>query len=46
MHISVDHPPVLRITRNLIWLKEEKVITAKDSEGLAFALMDERQKEK
>lgn len=46
LHISVDHPPVLRITRNLIWLKEEKVITAKDSEGLAFALMDERQKEK
>jgi twitching motility protein PilT len=46
LHISVDHSPVLRITRNLIWLKEEGIITAKDSEGLAFVLMDERQKEK
>ena len=46
LHISVDHPPVLRITRNLIWLEKEEIITAKDSEGLAFVLMDERQKEK
>ena len=46
LHISVDHSPVFRITRNLIWSKEDKVITAEDSEGLAFALMNERQKEK
>jgi len=46
LHISVDHPPVLRVTRNLIWLDKEEIITAKDSEELAFVLMDERQKEK
>lgn len=46
LHISVGHPPTLRITRNLIRLEEEKIITPEDSEGIAFVLMDERQKEK
>ena len=46
LHISVGHPPTLRITRNLMRVEEEKIITAKDSEGLAFVLMDEQQREK
>ncbi|PIR90860.1 type IV pili twitching motility protein PilT, partial [bacterium (Candidatus Gribaldobacteria) CG10_big_fil_rev_8_21_14_0_10_37_46] len=46
LHISVGHSPILRITRDLIKLEKEKTITAQDSEGLAFVLMDERQKEK
>lgn len=46
LHISVGHPPTLRITRNLIRLEKEKIITPEDSEGIAFVLMDERQKEK
>ncbi len=46
IHICVDHPPVLRISQNLVFLKEEKIITSEDSQGLAFALMRENQIEK
>ena len=46
LHISVGHPPVLRITRALIDLEGEKIITSKDSQGLAFSLMTSSQKEK
>ena len=46
LHISVGHPPVLRITRQLIDLEGEKIITSKDSQGLAFSLMTPLQKEK
>jgi len=46
LHISVGHKPILRITKRLIAIKKEKVIVPKDSEGMAFALMNERQKEK
>ncbi|RLC39623.1 MAG: type IV pili twitching motility protein PilT [Candidatus Nealsonbacteria bacterium] len=46
LHISVGHPPVLRITRQLVDLESEKVITPKDSQGLAFSLMTPLQKEK
>jgi len=46
LHISVGHKPILRITRRLIRLEKEKIIVPKDSEGMAFALMNERQKEK
>jgi len=44
LHISVGHPPVLRITGRLIPLFKEKKITGADSGGLAFALMTEEQK--
>ena len=46
LHISVGHPPILRITRNLIELEKEKIIRAEDSKGFAFALMTDRQREK
>lgn len=46
LHISVGHKPTLRITRKLIRLEKEKIIISKDSEGMAFALMNERQKGK
>jgi len=46
LHISVGHPPVLRITRTLIDLEEEKIITEKDSQNLAFCLMTPLQREK
>ena len=46
LHISVGHKPILRITRKLVRLEKEKIIVPKNSEGMAFALMNERQKEK
>lgn len=46
LHISVGHRPALRITRTLCDIEKEKVITSEDSEGLAFCLMNEAQKEK
>lgn len=44
LDISVGHPPTLRITGQLIPLGNENVITAKDSEGLATAVMSDVQK--
>jgi len=44
--ISVNHPPTLRITGQLVPLVKEKVTTHEDAEGLAFALMDEVKKQK
>ncbi len=46
LHISVPHPPTLRITGRLIPLMKEKKILARDSEGLAFVLMTDLQREK
>jgi twitching motility protein PilT len=45
LHISVNHPPTLRISGRLIPLKG-KNITAEDSEGLAMALMTEEQRQR
>ena len=44
--ISVNHPPVIRITGKLVPLIKEKKITDEDSKGLAFSLMDEFKKNK
>jgi twitching motility protein PilT len=46
LHISVGHPPVLRIAGRLVPLAKEKKITPEDSQGLAFALMTEEQRQK
>jgi twitching motility protein PilT len=46
LHISVLHPPTLRITGKLIPLIKKKKILPKDAEGLAFALMTDLQREK
>jgi len=45
LHISVGHPPILRITRELVDLEDIKVINTHDAEGLAFALLTPQQKE-
>lgn len=44
--ISVGHVPNLRIIGQLVPLSKEVVITPKDSEGIAFALMIESQKKR
>jgi twitching motility protein PilT len=46
LHISVGHPPVLRVAGRLVPLVKEKKVTPEDSRGLAFALMTEEQRQK
>jgi twitching motility protein PilT len=46
LDISVGHSPNIRITGQLVPLGQEKEITAKDSEGLAFSIMSENQRKK
>jgi twitching motility protein PilT len=44
--ISVGHAPNIRITGQLVPLSREKIVDAKDSEGIAFSIMSELQKKK
>src|SRR3989344_28520 len=46
LDISVGHPPNIRITGQLVPLSREQVISAKDSEGIALAIMSEVQHKK
>ncbi len=46
LDISVGHLPNIRITGQLIPLVNEKIISEKDAEGLAFSIMAENQKKK
>jgi len=46
LHISVGHPPVLRIGGRLIRLVRKRKFNAEDTEGLAFALMSKEQKDR
>ena len=46
LHISPGHPPVLRIAGRLIPLVKRKKLTSEDSQGLAFELMNEEQRER
>lgn len=46
LDISVGHAPNIRITGQLVPLGKEKILTAKDTEGIAFAIMSEEQKKK
>jgi len=43
LHISVNHPPVLRIAGRLVPLIRRKKISVEESKGLAFGLMTEDQ---
>lgn len=45
LHISINHPPVLRITKELIELEGKQKLTGADCQGLAFTLMSPQQKE-
>jgi len=46
LHISVGHPPVLRIGGRLVFLVRRKKISPEDSKGLAFELLTEKQQER
>jgi twitching motility protein PilT len=46
LDISVGHVPNIRITGQLVPLGQEKIISAKDSEGIAFAMLSEDQKKR
>ncbi len=46
LHISVGHPPVLRIGGRLVPLVKEKKTDSEIARGFAFALMNEEQQEK
>ncbi|MBI2053739.1 MAG: type IV pilus twitching motility protein PilT [Candidatus Staskawiczbacteria bacterium] len=46
LDISVNYVPHIRVTGQLIPLRQEKKVSAKDSEGLAFSIMSEAQKKK
>ena len=46
LHISVDHPPILRIAGQLSPLIKKTRLTPEDTQGLAFALMSNAQRER
>ncbi|MEK7665008.1 MAG: type IV pilus twitching motility protein PilT [Patescibacteria group bacterium] len=46
LDIAVNYAPHIRITGQLIPLSQEKKVSPKDSEGLAFSIMSEEQKKK
>ncbi len=46
LHISVGHPPVLRIAGELVPLVKEEKFSPEDTENLAFTLMNVAQKER
>jgi len=46
LHISVGHPPVLRINGRLVPLIKMEKITSEDAKKLAFALMNENQQQR
>jgi len=46
LDISVGHAPNIRITGQLVPLSQEKIISPKDSEGLAFSVLSDAQRKK
>lgn len=46
LHISVGHPPTLRVAGRLLPLVKLQTLTPLDTQGLAFALMSEEQKQR
>lgn len=45
LHIAVGHHPILRVSKQLVRLKEEEIITEKDAREMGFALMGKERKE-
>jgi len=43
IHLSVGQPPILRINRELFFLKQKDVLTPDDTQALAFVIMTEEQ---
>lgn len=46
LHLSVGRPPILRIAGRLIPLAKRRILTPEKTQELAFALMNDEQKEK
>ena len=46
LHLSVDHPPILRVSGKLIPLAKKKRLSSEDLKGLALALMSDLQYQK
>jgi len=46
LHISMGHPPTLRIGGRLVPLVRRKKLSSEDSKGLAFALLSQEQQNK
>lgn len=46
LHISVGHPPVIRIGGRLVPLVKRKALTKDDTKGLAFQMLTESQQER
>lgn len=44
LHLSVNHPPILRISRRLIPVPNRPPLSKEDAEGLAFSLMTDEQR--
>ncbi|MDD5098638.1 MAG: type IV pili twitching motility protein PilT, partial [Candidatus Pacebacteria bacterium] len=45
-HIAKGRPPVMRISRKLVFFSKENKFTAEDTKNLAFALMTEEQQQR
>src|SRR3989344_4240671 len=43
--ISVGHPPVIRITGQIVPMPNEKIVTAEHAKGFAFSLLSEQKKQ-
>jgi len=46
LHLSVGHPPVIRVAGSLIPIIKEKTLTPEVSQGLAFSLMNKKQQDR
>ncbi len=46
LHLSVGHPPVLRLTGRLVPLLKKKILSSEDVKGLSEALMTEEQRQR
>ncbi|MDI6602658.1 MAG: type IV pilus twitching motility protein PilT [Patescibacteria group bacterium] len=46
LHLSVEHPPVLRLAGKLIPLVKKKKLFSEDTKNLAYSLMTEEQKQR
>ncbi len=46
LHLSVSHPPVMRISGRLVPLIREKKLSSEDAKNFAFVLMDDTQRER
>ena len=46
LHLSVGHPPIMRIAGSLVPMIKEKILTDEISKGLTFSLMNKKQQDR